>query len=83
MGIKHIHGSTTSFNGCKVDIDGDVEYSIIPLRITGFHGSVHLSGGQEVPNGDLYFGIEPDGNKEPILSFGERRPPENKRSKSE
>ena len=27
MGIKHIHGSTTSLNGCKVDIDGDVEYS--------------------------------------------------------
>jgi hypothetical protein len=47
------YGSTTSLNGCKVDIDGDVEYSIIPLRITGFHGSVHLCGAQDVPNGDL------------------------------
>ena len=72
MGIKHIHGSTTSLNGCKVDIDGDVEYSIIPLRITGFHGAVHLSGEKDVPNGDLYFGIEPNGST-PILEFGERK----------
>ena len=72
MGIKHIHGTTTSLNGCKVDIDGDVEYSIIPLRITGFHGSVHLSGEKDVPNGDLYFGIEPNGST-PILEFGERK----------
>lgn len=81
MGIKHIHGSTTSLNGCKVDIDGDVEYSIIPLHITGFHGSVHLSGGQEVSNGDLYFGIEPNGGT-PILEFGERKSPEKKSSGS-
>jgi hypothetical protein len=46
----------------------------LPPRITGFRGSVHLSGGQEVPNGDLYFGIEPNGSTEPILSFGERKP---------
>ena len=74
MGIKHIHGGTTSLNGCKVDIDGDVHYSLIPLRIIGFHGSVHLSGDQGVPNGDLYFGIEPDGNDEPILSFNKQKP---------
>jgi hypothetical protein len=79
MGIKHIHGSTTSLNGCKVDIDGDVEYSIIPLRITGFHGAVHLSGEKDVPNGDLYFGIEPNGST-PILEFGERKPSEKKDS---
>jgi len=72
MGIKHIHGSTTSLNGCKVDIDGDVEYSLIPLRITSFHGLVHLDGEKGGPNGDLYFGIEPNG--EPILEFGERKP---------
>jgi hypothetical protein len=74
MGIKHIHGSTTSLNGCKVDIDGDVDYSLIPPRINGFHGTVHLSGEQGVPNGDLYFGIEPNSNKTPFLSFGERKP---------
>jgi hypothetical protein len=48
-----------------------MEYSLIPLRITGFHGAVHLSGGQDVPNEDLYFGVELNG--EPILSLGERR----------
>ena len=79
MGIKHIYGSTTSLNGCKVDIDGDVGYSIIPLRITGFHGSVHLSGDKDVPNGDLYFGIEPNGST-PILEFGERKSLEKKSS---
>jgi hypothetical protein len=79
MGIKHIRGSTTSLNGCKVDIDGDVEYSIIPLRITGFHGTVHLSGEKDVPNGDLYFGIEPN-DSTPILEFGERKPAEKKDS---
>jgi hypothetical protein len=79
MGIKHVHGSTTSLNGCKVDIDGDVEYSLIPMRITGFHGSVHLSGEKDVPNGDLYFGIEPNGST-PILEFGERKTSEKKGS---
>jgi len=72
MGIKRIHGSTTSLNGCKVDIDDDVECSVIPLRITGFHGLVHLDVEKGGPNGDLYFGIEPNG--EPILEFGERKP---------
>jgi hypothetical protein len=79
MGIKHIHGSTTSLNGCKVDIDGDVEYSIIPLRINGFHGAVHLNGEKDVPNGDLYFGIEPSCST-PILEFGERKSSEKKGS---
>jgi hypothetical protein len=30
MGINHVHGKTTSSNGCKVEIDGDVIYSLIP-----------------------------------------------------
>ena len=74
MGIKHVHGSATSLEGCKVDIDGDVEYSLIPPRISGFHGTVHLSGGQDYPDRDLCFGIEPKGRIEPILSVGERKP---------
>jgi hypothetical protein len=60
MGIKHVHGTTTSLNGCKVEIDGDVNYALIPPRISGFHGVVRISGGPGCPNGDLYFGIEPD-----------------------
>ena len=56
MAVKHVHGSTTSLNGCKVEIDGYVVYSIIPPRITGFRGAVHISGGQGCPNGDLFFG---------------------------
>jgi hypothetical protein len=79
MGIKHVHGSTTSLNGCKVDIDGDIEYSVIPPRIIGFHGSVHLSGEQGVPNGDLYFGIDPNSST-PILEFGQPKPSEKKGS---
>jgi len=71
MGLKHVHGITTSLNGCKVEIDGDVEYALIPPRITGFHGVVHLSGGPDCPNGDLYFGIEPKGRVTPILPVGE------------
>ena len=69
MGIKHVHGSTTSLNGCKVDIDGDIVYSLIPLRITGFHGMMHLSGEQGYPNRDLYFGIEPKSGTTPNLSL--------------
>jgi hypothetical protein len=49
------------------------------MRITGFHGSVHLSGEKDVPNGDLYFGIEPNGST-PILEFGERKTSEKKGS---
>jgi hypothetical protein len=46
MEIKYVHGTPTSLNGCKVEIDGDVEYALIASRIAGFHGTVHLSGGQ-------------------------------------
>ena len=60
MGIKHVHENLTSLNGCKVEIDGDIEYSVIPLRVNGFHGAVRISGGEGCPNGDLYFGIEPE-----------------------
>jgi hypothetical protein len=59
MGIKHTHLITTSLNGCIVEIDGDVAYGLIPPRLTGFHGVVHISGGTGCPNGDLYFGIGP------------------------
>jgi hypothetical protein len=31
--------------------------------VTGFHGAVHISGGEGCPNGDLYFGIEPEDKK--------------------
>jgi hypothetical protein len=58
MVIKHVHGKTMSSNGCKVEIDGDVIYSLIPPRITGFRGSVHISGASDCPNGDLHFGTE-------------------------
>ena len=67
MGIKYVYGTPTSLNGCKVEIDGDVEQALIASRIAGFHGTVHLSGGQDCPNGDLYFGIEPKGRAAPIL----------------
>jgi hypothetical protein len=36
MGSKQVHGSTTSLNGCKVDIDGDIEYSLIHCILTVF-----------------------------------------------
>lgn len=71
MAKKHIKGDTTSLNGCKVEIDGDVVYTLIPPRITGFHGSVHISGGSGCPNGDMYFGIEPKGGVTPPLSVAE------------
>ena len=69
MGIKHIHGITTSLNGCKVEIDGDMEYSLMPPRVTGFKGTVHLSGEQGYPDRDLHFGIEPKCGTTPNLSL--------------
>jgi hypothetical protein len=74
MGNKHVHGTTTSLNGCKVEIDGDVVYTLIPPRITGFHGVVHISGGPSCPNGDLYFGIEPKDRVAQTLPVGESKP---------
>ena len=70
MGIKHIHEIVTSLNGCKVEIDGVLEYTVIPPRMKGFHGVVHLSGKSSCPNGDLYFGIEPKGRVAPTLPEG-------------
>ena len=74
MGIKHVHQTMISLNGCKVEIDGDIEYSLIPLHVTGFHGMVRISGGPGCPNGDLYFGIEPKDRVEPTLPAGELKP---------
>jgi len=59
MAIKHVHSTLTSLNGCKVEIDDDVVNTLIPLRVKGFHGAIHISGGSGCPNRDLYFGIEP------------------------
>ena len=71
MGKKHVKGTTTSLNGCKVEIDGDVKYGLIPPRFIGFHGAVYIRGGPGCPNGDLYFGDEPKGRVAPTLPAGE------------
>lgn len=74
LGIKHVHRTTTSLNGCKVEIDGDVVYTLVPPRIIGFHGAVHISGGPGCPNGDLFFGIEPKGKVVSTLLADGRKP---------
>jgi len=66
MGTKHVLGSTTSANGCKVEIDGDIIYTLLPLRISGFNGTVHISGGVGCPNGDLCFGTAIKGKAEKV-----------------
>ena len=60
MAVKNIHGSTTTLNGCTVEIDGDVVYALFPPRVSGFRGVVHIAGGQGCPSGDLFFGNEED-----------------------
>jgi hypothetical protein len=76
MGLKHVKGVTTARNGCKVEIDGDVVYSLIPLRIQGFRGVIHLSGGPDCPNGDLFFDDKPevsvDDEQEKVLELKEK-----------
>ena len=74
MGIKHVHGSTITLNGCKVEIDGDVVYSLIPPRIHGFNGVVHIIGDVGSPNGDLIFGNEPKAKVSPGLLVDEIKP---------
>jgi hypothetical protein len=72
VGRKHVHGKTTSLNGCKIEIDGDLVYTLLPIRITGFQGVVHIIGGQPgSPNGDLYFGIEPKDATTPDITVNE------------
>jgi hypothetical protein len=46
-----------------------MEYSLMPPRVTGFKGTVHLSGEQGYPNRDLHFGIEPKCGTTPNLSL--------------
>lgn len=67
MAVKHVHVTTTSLSGCKVEIDGDVRYGLIPPKLIGFHGAVHISGGEGCRNGDLYFGIGPEDKVKPPL----------------
>jgi len=62
MAVKHVHGSTTTLNGCKVEIDGDIVYALFPPRISGFRGLVHIAGGPGCPNGNLFFGTEENGD---------------------
>jgi hypothetical protein len=61
MAVKYVLGSTTTLNGCKVEIDGDVVYALFPPRISGFRGVVCIAGGPGCPNGDLFFGNEENG----------------------
>jgi hypothetical protein len=74
MGIKHVHTTVKSLNGCDVEIDGDVEYTMLPPRMVGFHGAVRISGGPGCPNGDLYFGIEPKGKAALTLPASGNKP---------
>jgi hypothetical protein len=62
MPTRYVRGSTTSLNGCKIEIDGYLVYTIIPPRITGFRGSVHITGKPGCPNGDLFFGPKSESN---------------------
>jgi len=74
VGIKHVHTIVTSLNGCRVEVDGDVEYTLLPPRLVGFHGAMRISGGAGCPNGDLYFGVEPKGKVALTLPASENRP---------
>jgi len=73
MGTKRVSGSTTSINGCKVEIDGDVIYTLLPLRITGFSGKVHISGGKGCPNGVLFFEPEIREKAMPVSRTGKKK----------
>lgn len=44
-GKKRINVTITSDEGCDVHIQGTVSYSLIPPQVTGFSGSVSISGG--------------------------------------
>jgi len=77
MGTKHAHIITNSLDGCVVEIDGDVVYGLMPPRITGFRGLVHISGGPPgSPNRDLYFGVEPKSKSKDVadLTADETKP---------
>ncbi len=74
MGTKHVHGTTTTLNGCIVEIDGDVVYSLIPPRIHGFNGVVHIIGDAGSPNGDLFFGVEPNAKSPSIIPVDQVKP---------
>ncbi len=41
---KHVDATITSTSGCQIHIVGDVNYTIFPPNITGFTGTVTLSG---------------------------------------
>jgi hypothetical protein len=53
---KHIDYTFTSNEGCTVHIVGDVSYSLLPPKITGFTGTVTLGGPKNCPKGTLTFG---------------------------
>ena len=55
MAKKRVHTTLTDRNGCTVEIDGEVEYSIIPPRFDGFSGTVTVGGGASCPRGALSF----------------------------
>jgi len=48
---KHIDITVTSTSGCTFHIVGDVGYTILPPRLTGFTGTVTISGPGSCPHG--------------------------------
>ncbi|MEL6695308.1 MAG: hypothetical protein AAF135_01855 [Bacteroidota bacterium] len=57
MGKRHVDITLTSNEGCLLHIEGDITYTILPPNITGFSGSVTVSGEGDCPNGKVTFGL--------------------------
>lgn len=47
---KPIDVTLTSQEGCIIHIVGDLNYSIIPPKVKGFHGTITISGPKGCPN---------------------------------
>jgi hypothetical protein len=57
--MSNVDASITSKEGCLIHIVGNVEYSLIPPAITGFSGTITISGSGDCPNTSLTFGMAP------------------------
>ncbi len=57
---REIHTKLTDANGCTVEIDGELEGTLIPLCIEGFNGTIVLGGRPDCPKGTLNFEPKPE-----------------------
>ncbi len=58
--VKHVRIELKSKEGCTFIVNSDIEYSLFPPELIGFHGTISILGSRECPVGNFTFSANGD-----------------------